>query len=73
MKPIAITTEPIALSQFLKLAGIVDTGGQVKALLAESEVRVNGEPETRRGRKLHAGDTVEVPGYGAFTVEVVKK
>jgi ribosome-associated protein len=72
MKPIAIKTEPIELGQFLKLAGVVDTGGQAKALLAEGAVRVNGEPEARRGRKLHAGDTVEVAGYGAYTVEVVK-
>jgi S4 domain protein YaaA len=71
MKPIAITSEPIALGQFLKLAGIADTGGQAKALLAEGAVRVNGEPETRRGRKLRAGDKVEVDGYGAFAVEVV--
>ena len=73
MIPIVIMTEPIALSQFLKLAGCVDTGGQAKALLAERAVLVNGEPETRRGRKLYAGDRVEVPGFGAFTIEVVKK
>jgi len=72
MKPIAITSEPIALSQFLKLAGVVDTGGQAKALLADGAVRVNGEPEARRGRKLYAGDRIEVAGYGAYTVEVVK-
>ena len=72
MRTIAITTEPIALGQFLKLAGCVDTGGQVKALLAEGAVLVNGEPETRRGRKLYAGDRVEVSGCGAFTIEVVK-
>jgi S4 domain protein YaaA len=72
MKPIAITSEPIALSQFLKLAGCVDTGGQAKAFLAETAVLVNGEPEMRRGRKLYAGDRVDVPGFGAFTVEVVK-
>jgi S4 domain protein YaaA len=72
MKPIAITSEPIALSQFLKLAGCVDTGGQAKVFLAETAVLVNGEPEMRRGRKLYAGDRVDVPGFGAFTVEVVK-
>jgi S4 domain protein YaaA len=73
MRTITITTEPIALGQLLKLAGCVDTGGQAKALLAEGAVRVNGEPETRRGRKLYAGDRVEVSGFGAFAIEVVKK
>jgi ribosome-associated protein len=36
----------------------VDGGGEAKALLAEGAVRVNGEPESRRGRQLRAGDVV---------------
>jgi ribosome-associated protein len=38
----------------------VGGGGEAKALLAEGIVRVNGEPEARRGRQLHPGDSVEV-------------
>lgn len=52
----------IRLGQLLKLAGVRDTGGEVKELLAEQGVRVNGEPEARRGRQLHPGDVVSVGG-----------
>ncbi len=50
----------IRLGQLLKLAGVVEGGGQMKAFLAETRVLVNGEPETRRGRQLGPGDTVQV-------------
>jgi ribosome-associated protein len=52
----------IALGQLLQFAGIVDTGGQAKQLLVSDEVLVNDEPESRRGRKLHEGDVIEVTG-----------
>ena len=48
----------IRLGQLLKAAGLVDTGGEAKMLLAEGLVTVNGEVETRRGRQLTAGDEV---------------
>jgi len=50
----------IRLGQLLKLAGLVEGGGEAKILLADSAVVVNGEPESRRGRQLHPGDTVRV-------------
>jgi ribosome-associated protein len=50
----------IRLGQLLKAAGLVDTGGEAKALLAEGVVTVNGEVETRRGRQLSPGDVVAV-------------
>lgn len=50
--------ETIKLDQFLKLAQIVDSGGQAKHLIQAGFVRVNGEVETRRGRKLRHGDVV---------------
>ncbi|MNJ48517.1 ribosome-associated protein [compost metagenome] len=68
MKTIAISTEYIKLDQFLKLADCVSTGGMAKALLQDNAVKVNGEPEERRGRKLYSGDTVEVEGCGVFQV-----
>ena len=52
----------IRLGQLLKVAGIVDSGGEAKALIADGEVTVNGEPETRRGRQMHAGDLLEAAG-----------
>ena len=52
----------IRLGQFLKLANAVDQGSDVKFLLAAGEVGVNGSVETRRGRQLVTGDTVDVGG-----------
>jgi ribosome-associated protein len=57
---VPIRGEMIRLGQLLKLAGIVGGGGEAKALLADGVVQVNGEPEARRGRQLHPGDTVQV-------------
>jgi ribosome-associated protein len=54
--------EWIKLDQFLKLAHIAQTGGHAKVLIREGLVKVNGEVETRRGRKLRDGDRVEVEG-----------
>ena len=48
----------IRLGQLLKVAGIVDSGGEAKALLETGTVKVNGEPEQRRGRQLVPGDEV---------------
>lgn len=52
----------ITLGQALKLARIVGSGGEAKIVIQSGEVRVNGEVETRRGRRLRAGDVVEVAG-----------
>ena len=48
------------LGQALKVASLVGSGGEAKVLIQAGEVLVNGEVETRRGRKLGAGDVVEV-------------
>jgi ribosome-associated protein len=50
------------LDQFLKYQGIVTTGGQAKLLIQDGLVTVNGQPETRRGRKLVVGDRVQTMG-----------
>ena len=55
---VAIRGDMIRLGQLLKLAGVIGTGAEVKALLATGGVEVNGERETRRGRQLHPGDVV---------------
>jgi ribosome-associated protein len=60
---IQIRGQTIRLGQLLKLAGVVDSGSEVKALLGADPALVNGEPETRRGRQLHPGDTVRVGGH----------
>lgn len=48
----------IRLGQLLQVAGLAESGGEAKALLAAGSVTVNGEPESRRGRQLVAGDVV---------------
>ena len=58
MLDVPIHTETIRLGQLLKLAGLVDSGSDAKLLLVGGEVTVNGEPESRRGRQLRAGDVV---------------
>jgi ribosome-associated protein len=62
MRDVAIRGDMIRLGQLLKLAGVVDTGGELKALLAQTDVLVNGELEDRRGCQLHDGDVVTVAG-----------
>ena len=58
----------IRLGQFLKLAGLADTGADARVLLNLGEVEVNGDAETRRGRQLRPGDVVAV---GETTMRVV--
>jgi ribosome-associated protein len=54
--------DSIRLGQLLKLVDAVPTGAQVKDVLFSGAVRVNGEPEERRGRQLRRGDVVSVEG-----------
>lgn len=55
-----IHTPDIRLDQLLKLADLVGSGGEAKVLIQDGLVSVNGEQETRRGRKLVPGDRVEL-------------
>ncbi|GEA88235.1 RNA-binding S4 domain-containing protein [Cellulomonas cellasea] len=57
---VAIADESIRLGQFLKLAGLADSGAHARELLEDEVVTVNGEPEQRRGRQLRTGDVVVV-------------
>ncbi len=61
---VVVTGEGIRLGQFLKLADLIESGAEAKAVVAEGFVLVNGEIETRRGRQLVAGDLVELTGTG---------
>ena len=62
MVSIQIETETIRLSQLLKLANVVQDGVEAKFRIANEEVKVNGEVEIRRGRKLRNGDQIEFDG-----------
>lgn len=55
---VLISTEYIKLDSFLKYAGLTDTGGQAKELIAGGKVLVNGEVCTMRGKKIRPGDVV---------------
>ncbi len=64
-------TAGITLGQALKAADLVGSGGEAKLLIQDGEVRVNGEIETRRGRRLVSGDVIEVGGEtGSERLEV---
>ena len=60
--------ELITLDALLKATGLASSGGVAKLMIGEGAVRVNGEVETRRGRKLRAGDTVDVAGAAIVRV-----
>ena len=59
---IIINTEYITLGQFLKLADIIQSGGEAKSFLAQNEVEIDGVSDNRRGRKLRGGEIIEVLG-----------
>ena len=65
MRDVAIDSDMIRLGQFLKLADLIDTGGEGKILIASGDVTVNGDVDTRRGRQLRQGDVVAVRGRAA--------
>lgn len=62
MNPSSEEAPTIRLDQFLKLNNAVGSGGEAKMLIQSGEVQVNGVVDTRRGRKLRAGDRVELAG-----------
>ncbi|HHW21809.1 MAG TPA: S4 domain-containing protein YaaA [Clostridiaceae bacterium] len=60
MKEIKIDTDYIKLDQFLKLTDTIRTGGEAKLFIAQNDIYVNNERETRRGRKLRGGDIINI-------------
>jgi ribosome-associated protein len=55
---LVIGSRPINLTQVLKLAGLAMSGGEAKSLIADGQVRVNGDVELRKRRQMKAGDVV---------------
>lgn len=62
MKTVKLREEYIKLGQALKAAGLVDSGVEAKIVIQEGLVEVNGETDTRRGKKLYDGDVVKYNG-----------
>ena len=59
MKEVTIIKEPVELCKILKFENLVESGGQAKFVINEGQVKVNGSVETRKRKKMVAGDTIE--------------
>ena len=62
MEIIKLREEFIKLGQALKAAGLVESGVEAKEVIQDGLVKVNGEVDTRRGKKLYGGDIVSFDG-----------
>jgi len=62
MRDVLLTTPWAELYKILKFEGLAASGGEAKAFIADGQVRVNGEVETRKRRKILAGDIIEFAG-----------
>ncbi|AVQ33976.1 RNA-binding protein [Staphylococcus muscae] len=60
----------LTLGQFLNYEGIIESGGQAKWFLQEYDVFLNGDHETRRGKKLSDGDVIEIPEVGSYVIKI---
>lgn len=69
MEIIKLRDEYIKLGQALKAAGLVDSGVEAKIVITEGEVKVNGNVEIQRGKKLYDGDVVE---FDNSQIKIVK-
>ncbi len=67
MKTVEITKEPVELYKLLKFEGLVASGGEAKFLIAEGNVLVNGQIETRKRKKIVSGDIIE---FGDITLQI---
>ena len=67
MEKVSITTEYIKLDQLLKLSGITLSGSEAKSLILDGHVKVNGNVEIQRGKKIRSGDIVQ---YKDITLQV---
>lgn len=68
MEEVVINSEFIKLDQFLKWAGIVESGSFAKMVIQNGDVKVNGEVIIQRGKKIKKGDCIEVEDLGSFKV-----
>jgi ribosome-associated protein len=59
MREVQIIKEPVELYKILKFEGLVSSGGEAKSVIAEGQVQLNGEVETRKRKKIVPGDIIE--------------
>jgi len=58
MREVIVTKEPVELYKILKFEGMVGSGGEAKAAVAEGRVQVNGKVETQKSKKIVSGDVI---------------
>ena len=68
MKDVEVSRVPLELFKILKFEGLVGSGGEAKAVIADGLVRVNGAVETRKRKKIVAGDCIE---FGPHSIRIV--
>ncbi len=71
-RTIFITTEYIKLGQLIKLLGLINNGSEAKFFLFNNEIKVNGNPEERRGRKIYPGYEVVINSTEVYKIEEKK-
>lgn len=71
MPLVELNHEPVELYKLLKFEGLAASGGEAKALIANGHVKVNGQEETRKRKKIVAGDTIEFNDE-TYTVALAK-
>lgn len=69
MRDVVITREPVELYKILKFEGMVENGGEAKAVIEQGLVTVNGAVETRKRKQIVAGDVIE---FAAQTLRIVR-
>ena len=72
MTTVELTREPVELYKILKFEGLVASGGEAKMVISEGLVLVNGKVETRKRKKIVAGDTIEF-GQEILRIECANK
>lgn len=68
METISIKTEKIQLDQLLKREGIIETGGQVRFLLEDQMIYLNGSLVTEKRKQIRIGDVLKIVDVGEFTI-----
>lgn len=68
MEEIEIYTDEINIDQLLKWAGIIDNGAQIKPLLEDRLIKLNGVLVTERRKKIRPGDTIDIAGVGSWRI-----
>lgn len=68
MEKIEIYTTEINMDQLLKWAGIIDNGAQIKPLITEKLIKLNGQLVTERRKKVRPGDVIDIQGIGCWEI-----